>query len=295
MQRRAKRASPARRRMNIPVLNPGLSKDARHQRCVRNGGLRRVQPDAAHLSWGGRVVRHRRSQEDQHPGLSVGESLARCLSVAMSVLASCMSAITLLGTPAEVYRFGTQYIMILVAFCLVIPATAYLYLPVFYNLGLTSAYETCSRETVMFGSQESWVDGIWISKLLIKKRCFDSVFLLPRAAVSQLCENNRDHRLHFTHGSLSSGRTPMSVTCNSSCTYVGASILLFKMDSSILGCRAVLVPVLPSELTMNCELRSEKVTMQPLKQFAFRPLPVRNTFLIRPQRCSAVPIRSAST
>ncbi|GIX67593.1 sodium-coupled monocarboxylate transporter 2 [Caerostris darwini] len=61
--------------------------------------------------------------------------------VAMSVLASCMSAITLLGTPAEVYRFGTQYIMILVAFCLVIPATAYLYLPVFYNLGLTSAYE----------------------------------------------------------------------------------------------------------------------------------------------------------
>lgn len=69
-----------------------------------------------------------------------GRSLS-VFPVAMSVLASAKSAITLLGTPAEVYRFGTQYILINIAFCLVVPSTAYLYLPVFYNLGLTSAYE----------------------------------------------------------------------------------------------------------------------------------------------------------
>ncbi|GBM82984.1 Sodium-coupled monocarboxylate transporter 1 [Araneus ventricosus] len=69
-----------------------------------------------------------------------GRSLS-VFPVAMSVLASFMSAITLLGTPVEVYRYGTQYIIINIAFCLVIPATAYLYLPVFFNLGVTSAYE----------------------------------------------------------------------------------------------------------------------------------------------------------
>ncbi|XP_064456516.1 sodium-coupled monocarboxylate transporter 1-like isoform X1 [Ornithodoros turicata] len=61
--------------------------------------------------------------------------------VALSILASFMSAITLLGTASEMYIYGTQYIVILFAYCLVIPAAAYLYLPVFYNLQLTSMYE----------------------------------------------------------------------------------------------------------------------------------------------------------
>lgn len=61
--------------------------------------------------------------------------------VSMSVVASFMSAITLLGTPAEVYQFGTMFFMINMAYFFVIPATAHLYLPVFYGLNLTSAYE----------------------------------------------------------------------------------------------------------------------------------------------------------
>ncbi|GFT24656.1 sodium-coupled monocarboxylate transporter 1 [Nephila pilipes] len=81
-----------------------------------------------------------RKKTDTQEFLMGGRSLS-VFPVAMSVLASFMSAITLLGTPAEVYRFGTQYIIINFAFCLVVPATAYLYLPVFYNLGVTSAYE----------------------------------------------------------------------------------------------------------------------------------------------------------
>ncbi|XP_035227704.1 sodium-coupled monocarboxylate transporter 2-like [Stegodyphus dumicola] len=81
-----------------------------------------------------------RKKSDTQEFLMGGRSLS-IFPVAMSVLASFMSAITLLGTPAEVYRYGTQYIIINVAFCLVVPSTAYLYLPVFYNLGVTSAYE----------------------------------------------------------------------------------------------------------------------------------------------------------
>ncbi|KAK2709374.1 hypothetical protein QYM36_013141 [Artemia franciscana] len=52
-----------------------------------------------------------------------------------------MSAITLLGTPAEIYLYGTMYWIIGLSYLLVMPAAAYLYLPIFYKLQLTSAYE----------------------------------------------------------------------------------------------------------------------------------------------------------
>ncbi|CAH1790194.1 unnamed protein product [Owenia fusiformis] len=63
------------------------------------------------------------------------------LPVALSLLASFMSAITLLGTPSEVYTYGTQYMIIGLSYFLVIPGAAHIYIPIFYNLGLTSAYE----------------------------------------------------------------------------------------------------------------------------------------------------------
>lgn len=65
--------------------------------------------------------------------------------VALSILASFMSAITLLGTASEVYLAGTQYVIICVSYCFVIPATAYFYMPVFHHLQLTSAYEVSTR------------------------------------------------------------------------------------------------------------------------------------------------------
>ena len=64
--------------------------------------------------------------------------------VAMSMLASFMSAITLMGNPAEIYNYGTQFFVIGLSYALVIPAAAELYIPIFYNLNLTSAYEVCA-------------------------------------------------------------------------------------------------------------------------------------------------------
>ncbi|KAF0307875.1 Sodium-coupled monocarboxylate transporter 2 [Amphibalanus amphitrite] len=63
------------------------------------------------------------------------------LPAAMSLIASFMSAITLLGTPAEVYQYGTQYVVIGFSYLLVMPAAAYLYMPVFFDLQLISVYE----------------------------------------------------------------------------------------------------------------------------------------------------------
>ena len=57
---------------------------------------------------------------------------------------SFMSAITLLGTPAEVYQYGTQYVVIGFSYLLVMPAAAYLYMPVFFDLQVISVYEVSS-------------------------------------------------------------------------------------------------------------------------------------------------------
>ncbi|CAH1253684.1 SLC5A6 [Branchiostoma lanceolatum] len=61
--------------------------------------------------------------------------------VAMSLMASFCSAIALLGQPAEVYRNGSEYWMLGFAYFLMLPPVALLYLPVFYQLKLTSCYE----------------------------------------------------------------------------------------------------------------------------------------------------------
>jgi hypothetical protein len=52
-----------------------------------------------------------------------------------------MSAITLLGTPAEIYMNGTQYITLVASYPVVIWSTTKIYLPVFYKLGVSTSYE----------------------------------------------------------------------------------------------------------------------------------------------------------
>ncbi|XP_040836226.1 sodium-coupled monocarboxylate transporter 2 [Ochotona curzoniae] len=61
--------------------------------------------------------------------------------VALSLTASFMSAVTVLGTPSDVYRYGASFILFFIAYALVIIFTSELFLPVFYRSGITSTYE----------------------------------------------------------------------------------------------------------------------------------------------------------
>ena len=61
--------------------------------------------------------------------------------VAMSLLSSFISAITILGTPAEVYVYSTMYWWISVAFIITALGAGHIFIPVFYNLGITSVFE----------------------------------------------------------------------------------------------------------------------------------------------------------
>ncbi|KAM9112264.1 sodium/iodide cotransporter [Pangshura tecta] len=61
--------------------------------------------------------------------------------VGLSLSASFMSAIQVLGVPAEAYRYGMKFLWMCLGQLLNTLLTAYLFLPVFYRLGLTSTYE----------------------------------------------------------------------------------------------------------------------------------------------------------
>ncbi|XP_038627737.1 sodium/iodide cotransporter [Tachyglossus aculeatus] len=61
--------------------------------------------------------------------------------VGLSLSASFMSAIQVLGVPAEAYRYGLKFLWMCLAQLLNSILTAFLFLPVFYRLGLTSTYE----------------------------------------------------------------------------------------------------------------------------------------------------------
>ncbi|MBN3324998.1 SC5AC protein, partial [Atractosteus spatula] len=71
----------------------------------------------------------------------VGGKQMTCGPVALSLTASFMSAVTVLGTPSDVYRFGASFIIFGIAYTIMVIMTAELFVPVFYRSGITSTYE----------------------------------------------------------------------------------------------------------------------------------------------------------
>ncbi|KAG8229114.1 hypothetical protein J437_LFUL009583, partial [Ladona fulva] len=61
--------------------------------------------------------------------------------VAMSLISSYISGITLLGMPAEIYTYGTQYCAILIGLLGASCVNGFFFVPLFYQLQLNSSYE----------------------------------------------------------------------------------------------------------------------------------------------------------
>ncbi|XP_029455580.1 sodium-coupled monocarboxylate transporter 1-like [Rhinatrema bivittatum] len=79
-------------------------------------------------------------QQTSKDFLMGGRSMS-AVPVALSLTASFMSAVTVLGTPSEVYRFGAMFTVFAFTYALVVLVSAEIFLPVFYRLGITSTYE----------------------------------------------------------------------------------------------------------------------------------------------------------
>ncbi|XP_056382672.1 sodium-coupled monocarboxylate transporter 2 [Hyla sarda] len=71
----------------------------------------------------------------------VGGKQMTCGPVALSLTASFMSAVTILGAPSEVYRFGASFVLFFIAYAFVVFFSAELFVPMFYRAGITSTYE----------------------------------------------------------------------------------------------------------------------------------------------------------
>ncbi|XP_026848255.1 sodium-coupled monocarboxylate transporter 1 isoform X4 [Drosophila persimilis] len=86
----------------------------------------------------------------------VGGRQMKVFPVALSLVASFVSGISLLGTSTEIYVYGTQYAFILVTLAISGAISWYIFLPVFCNLQLTSTYEyferRFSRRMRLFGA-----------------------------------------------------------------------------------------------------------------------------------------------
>lgn len=63
------------------------------------------------------------------------------IPICLSLLASFLSGISLIGIPVEVYLFGFSTYLAMIGLVFSITAATVFYLPVFYKLEVTSAYE----------------------------------------------------------------------------------------------------------------------------------------------------------
>ncbi|CAK1544560.1 unnamed protein product [Leptosia nina] len=96
-----------------------------------------------------------KKQTTQNDYLLGGRNM-KILPVSMSLVASFISGITLLGSPTEVYMYGTQYSYIIIGIFLMSVFMTQIYLPVFHELKMTSNYEYLSlrfdNKVRLFGS-----------------------------------------------------------------------------------------------------------------------------------------------
>ncbi|XP_007503367.1 sodium-coupled monocarboxylate transporter 1-like [Monodelphis domestica] len=83
---------------------------------------------------------HRGGQQTPKDFMMGGRKMT-AMPVALSLTASFISAITVLGTPSEVYRFGAILSIWAFSYVLVVIITAEVFLPVFYKLEITSTHE----------------------------------------------------------------------------------------------------------------------------------------------------------
>ena len=63
------------------------------------------------------------------------------IRVALSLIASHISAIKILGVPAEIYIYGTQYWLIIASYVILFPSVALVFVPVFRAVDISSSYE----------------------------------------------------------------------------------------------------------------------------------------------------------
>ncbi|XP_067914754.1 sodium-coupled monocarboxylate transporter 1-like [Heterodontus francisci] len=75
----------------------------------------------------------------------VGNRQFSAYPIALSLASSFLSAITVIGNPAEVYSFGIMFLMFVFTWLFTMAATCLIYIPLFCRLNIISTYEYLNR------------------------------------------------------------------------------------------------------------------------------------------------------
>ncbi|RXM98397.1 Sodium/iodide cotransporter [Acipenser ruthenus] len=97
-------------------------------------------------------LRRAGGKEERAEDFFTGGRQMTALPVGLSLSASFMSAVQVLGVPAEAYRYGLKFLYMCLGQSLNTLITAYLFLPVFYRLGITStnqAGQPCEKGSAL--------------------------------------------------------------------------------------------------------------------------------------------------
>lgn len=71
----------------------------------------------------------------------MGDRNMQLFPIAISIMASFISAVLILGTPAEMYMAGTLYMIYIIGACIGCILASLCFVPLMYPLKLTSSYE----------------------------------------------------------------------------------------------------------------------------------------------------------
>nr|XP_036222837.1 sodium-coupled monocarboxylate transporter 2-like [Bactrocera oleae] len=95
----------------------------------------------------------------------LGSRQMKVFPVAMSLVASYISGATMLGTPSEIYNYGTQFFLIVIPIILMAITVSKVYMPVFALLKVSSSYEYLE---IRFGSNVRTIAAVlFIGKMIL--------------------------------------------------------------------------------------------------------------------------------
>ncbi|XP_012938808.1 sodium-coupled monocarboxylate transporter 2 [Aplysia californica] len=91
----------------------------------------------------------RRKKENPNEFLLGGRSMS-VFPVAMSLTVTFMSALTILGTPVEMYVYNTMFMYLMLALVLAMCSAGIIFIPFFYKLGVTSTFQVVYMSFVLY-------------------------------------------------------------------------------------------------------------------------------------------------
>ena len=103
-------------------------------RQVSNWSSSRYKAIGIFFGW-----RDRKNKDSNNYAL--GGQKFTALPVALSLTATSISAITMMGSPSEYYVYGSTFAWVALVDVLACLVAALVYIPIYYNLGVTSIYE----------------------------------------------------------------------------------------------------------------------------------------------------------